>query len=259
MTFQYASDLHLEMKANTEYLLNNPIKKAADILVLAGDITYLNDSYLANKVLDQLSDTFDEVMMIPGNHEFYKFCFPIEKTFPEFEFKVRENISYYNNKVIERGDMRILLSTLFSKVTDKRSWQIEQLMSDFHVSKFYEDTAEKLTVNRFNMCHQQCKKFLQNELLSDFNGKTVVVTHHVPFNKHYIKNYPRFEYDLEEAFHVNMVPLMHSYEIDHWISGHTHVNHESFRIENTMVHTNQLGYVEANEQSRFDPSATIEL
>lgn len=142
MTLQYASDLHLEMKANTEYLLNNPIKKAADILILAGDITYLEDSYLANKVLDQLSDTFDEVMMIPGNHEFYKFCFPIEKTFPEFEFKVRENIRYYNNRTVVRGDIRILFSTLFSKVTDKRSWQIEQLMSDFHVSKFYENSAE---------------------------------------------------------------------------------------------------------------------
>lgn len=259
MTIQYASDLHLEMNANTQYLLENPIKKAADILILAGDITYLKDSYLANKVLDQLSETFEEILMIPGNHEFYNFCFPIENTFPNFEFKVRDNITYYNNKVIVRDDVRILMSTLFSKVSEQKQWLIEQMMSDFHVSKYYGNTAEKLSVALFNRCHEQCKKFLQEELLNEFQGETVVVTHHVPYNKHYIKDYPRFDYNLAEAFHVNLVPLMDSYEIDHWISGHTHVNHDSFKIENTTVHTNQLGYVEANEQSRFDLSATIKL
>ncbi|MEO9871172.1 metallophosphoesterase [Ekhidna sp.] len=259
MTIQYASDLHLEMDANTQYLLENPIKKVADILILAGDITYLEESYLANKVLDQLSDTFDEVLMIPGNHEFYRFVFPIENIFPDFEFKIRNNITYYNNKVIVRDNVRMLMSTLFSKVSEKKQWSIERMISDFHVSKYYENTAEKLSVNLFNTCHDQCKKFLQEELLNEFDGKTVIVTHHVPYNNYYIKDYPRFNHDLSEAFHVNMVPLMDSYKIDHWISGHTHVNHESLKIESTMVHTNQLGYVETDEHLSFDESATIEL
>lgn len=124
MTIQYASDLHLEMDINTQYLIENPIKKKADILILAGDITYLGVSYLANKVLDQLSDTFDEVLMIPGNHEFYEFCFAIENVFPEFEYKVRENITYYNNKAIVRDDVRILMSTLFAHVSGEKHWLV---------------------------------------------------------------------------------------------------------------------------------------
>ncbi len=259
MNVQYASDLHLEMDANTQYLLENPLRKSADILILVGDITYLNDSYLGNKVLDQLSETYVQVLMIPGNHEFYNFCFPIEKTFPDFEFKVRDNVTYYNNKAIVLDDIRILMSTLFSRIPEKKQWLTEQLMSDFHVSRYYEDKSEKLTTNQYNECHIRCKEFLQDELLNEFTGKTIVATHHVPYNKHYIKNYPTFVHDLTDAFHVNMVPLMYSYNIDHWISGHTHINHESFRIQNTMVHTNQLGYVEANEKSRFDSAATIKL
>lgn len=259
MTIQYASDLHLEMEANTQFLLRNPIKKAADVLVLAGDVTYLKESYLANKVLDQLSDTFEEVFMIPGNHEFYNFSSPIKNVFPDFEFKVRENITYFNNRVIVRDNIRILLTSLFSYVSEKKEWIIGELISDFHVSKYEDDPSEKFTVRQFNICHEMSKQFLVDELLDDFTGKTIVVSHHVPYPSYYIKDYPKFEHDLSEAFHVNMVSLMHNYKIDHWISGHSHINHPSFKIENTIVHTNQLGYVARGENESFNSSAVIEL
>lgn len=43
MKIQYASDLHLELVDNADFLKANPLEAAGDILILAGDTIYLGD------------------------------------------------------------------------------------------------------------------------------------------------------------------------------------------------------------------------
>ena len=69
---QYASDLHLEFMENTLYLEAHPLQPVADILVLAGDTGYLDDEgFVKHPFWDWASENFKEVIVIPGNHEFY--------------------------------------------------------------------------------------------------------------------------------------------------------------------------------------------
>ena len=74
MKIQYASDLHLEFAENWRYLREHPLEKAGDILVLAGDIGYIGDeNYSLHPFWNQVADQYEQVLVIPGNHEFYKY------------------------------------------------------------------------------------------------------------------------------------------------------------------------------------------
>ena len=44
MRIQYMSDLHMEFKENSFFIKNNEFEAKGDVLVLAGDIFYLQDS-----------------------------------------------------------------------------------------------------------------------------------------------------------------------------------------------------------------------
>ena len=70
---QYASDLHLEFAENGSYIKHNPLQVAGDVLVLAGDIGYIGDeNYSRHPFWDWASDNYKQVIVVPGNHEFYK-------------------------------------------------------------------------------------------------------------------------------------------------------------------------------------------
>ena len=71
MKIQYASDLHLEFKENSNFLKHHPLIVAAEVLVLAGDIGYIgDDNYSRHPFWGWASENYRQVIVIPGNHEF---------------------------------------------------------------------------------------------------------------------------------------------------------------------------------------------
>ncbi|MEO9475096.1 MAG: metallophosphoesterase [Cyclobacteriaceae bacterium] len=259
MKIQYSSDLHLEFPANQLYLIEHPIRPIADVLVLAGDTILLGDSVNDYKVLDQLSSTFEKVYIVPGNHEFYGKHFPISKILPSFHEEVRSNVHYLNNQTLKFGDTRVLFTTLFSHIPASKSTKIKNYIQDFHRTRYHEDSMLSLTINEFNHCHKVCLGYLLLELEEPFQGKTVVVSHFPPYNKKWIKDYPEFPIDLSSFFHADLEWICKQHKIDHWISGHTHVNFKSFQIGNTWMHGNMLGYVEHGDHYQFNREAVIQV
>lgn len=74
MKIQYASDLHLEFSDNSNYIKQNPLQPEGDILILAGNIGYLNDdNYSKHPFWSYISDNFQQVIVAIGNHELYKY------------------------------------------------------------------------------------------------------------------------------------------------------------------------------------------
>jgi len=258
MTIQYASDL--EFDVNRAFLIVNPLIKSADILILAGDIFHLNEKSYPNDILDEWSRWYEHVYILPGNHEFYSFSYPISGIFPSVELKLRDNISVVNNQVIETGGIRFIFTTLFTHISHFEATKFKRSMNDFHVSRYDENALLPLSIDQYNHCHFKCKAFLEAELEEGFDGETVIVSHHVPYRSSLIPNYPfPEEGGLHNGFHVDLIRLIEKNSIDYWISGHTHFNHEPIKIHSTTCLTNQLGYVGHSEHSGFSRERILEI
>ena len=71
MRIQYCSDLHLEFDGNLPYLNQNPWVDGGEILILSGDIVPLHEKDLNHPFFDKISQLYEIVFWLPGNHEYY--------------------------------------------------------------------------------------------------------------------------------------------------------------------------------------------
>ena len=252
MKIQYCSDLHLEFPENKKFLQENPIIPNAEILVLAGDIVPFAILVQHQDFFDYLSDHFEMVFWIPGNHEYYHS--DIQQRIGSFEEKIRENVVLMNNKVKSIGETKLIFSTLWSYISPQNRFEIQQSLNDFrlikNVGKAFDTKAyTNLFLENFN--------FLKNSILEDEASKKVIVTHHVPTLLNYPPQYKGST--INQAFATELSEFIEKNEIDYWLFGHHHYNSEIFEIGKTKLLTNQLGYVRSNEFLGYRNDAIFEI
>ncbi len=132
MKIQYASDLHLEFADNSRYLKQNPLVPAGDILVLAGDIGYLNDdNYSKHPFWDWASENYKQVIVAVGNHELYKY-YDLAEMPHGLVCSIRENVKCYYDAVIRIENVDIIVSTLWAEIPLEEALLTERGVSDFH-------------------------------------------------------------------------------------------------------------------------------
>lgn len=249
---QYCSDLHLEFPENKIFLRQYPIEPTGEILLLAGDVIPFALMDKHKDFFNYVSDNFQATYWIPGNHEYYHS--DVSKRSGKLNENIRNNIHLVNNVTIEKGDNRFIFSALWTKINPDAQFYIEKNLSDFHAIKY---KNYRFSIDRYNELHEDCLHFVKSQLQEKYNGKTIVTTHHVPTFFHYPAQYKGS--DLNEAFAVELFDLIETNGPDYWIYGHHHVNTPVFKIGNTTMLTNQLGYVKYGEQKGFSTNAIIEI
>lgn len=252
MKIQYCSDLHLEFSQNKRFLENHPLIPTGEILILAGDILLFAEMETHNNFIDFVSEHFERVYWLPGNHEYYSYDMA-EKDFVLNE-KIRQNVWLVNNICITYNNVEFIFSTLWSDISPTHEWEIKKRAADFSAISV---NKKPFTPFDFNSLHKQCRLFLEGTFKTPEIHKRIVITHHVPTLLHYPEKY--INSTINEAFVVELYPLIESSNTDYWIYGHHHCYVPAFTIGKTTMLTNQLGYVRHYEHHHFKKDAVIEI
>ena len=252
MKLQYGSDLHLEFPENNDFLKRNPLLPVGDILLLAGDIVPFAVMDKHADFFSYISDTFKTTYWIPGNHEYYHS--DISSRTGSFNEKIKDNLFLVNNVSVIQENVKLIFSTLWTSISPGKQFEIRQRLSDFHTIKY---NGKDLTPDHYNLLHDQCRSFMNEEISKAGTEKKVIITHHVPT----LINYPeKYRGDsLNEAFAVEMYNDVLRSDADFWIFGHHHNNTAYFQIGSTTLTTNQLGYVIYNDCPGFDTKKIITI
>lgn len=265
------SDLHNEF---AEWEPPRDAVAQADIVVLAGDIH--TGTAGISWALRHFSEK--QIIYIAGNHEFYGGHW--DKTLEELHRKAAEvGILFLEDEQVVLQGVRFLGCSLWTDFQYFGSGAAQQqAMNDYaaglmdcrsikarHPRKDGSHFTKHLTPLHVLKRHNNSRRWLESELAEPFEGRTVVVTHHLPHRNSVAARY--LDDRLTPGFAVEL-PIETIAKADLWIHGHTHDSctykvtdpkngsHECLVICNPMGYPLSTGGVE-NEQ--FDPHLLVEV
>ncbi len=243
MRVQYCSDLHLELDRNYRHVSSSLLEVSGEILIMAGDIVPLHDEHMNGPFFRFIAENYQQVYWLPGNHEYY--YHDIASYGHTFNIQIHPRINLVNNVVLEHGGVQFIFSTLWSKISLPNERLIEQGMADFNCINY---KNRKLRASDFNRLHNESIRFL-GQAVQEQERPFVVVTHHLPSpicSSAIHKISP-----INEAFCVDLTNFVRGCNASFWIYGHSHRNNNTIQIGNTMLLTNQLGYIDLKEHGTF--------
>jgi Icc-related predicted phosphoesterase len=104
--------------------------------------------------------------------------------------------------------------------------------------------------------HETSRAWLVGELGREFDGPTVVVTHHLPALTSVAKRYANDQ--LNPVFASRLEDVIEKYRPELWIHGHTHVPCD-YELFDTRIVCNPRGYPGETRESRFQASLIVEV
>jgi Calcineurin-like phosphoesterase len=236
LSFQWASDLHLDCHSPSDQHKWPKIPRLAPVLVLAGDVGRVNQSHYVT-YLKQLCASFERVILVPGNHEYYQASKPTH-TFEETE-RALQSLNIDNLIVLQKSSavvngIRFVGCTLWSDI-DLDNPFIQAEMSDYH--KIYNGRDEADITKRkwprmkpaiIKGIHKQHCQYLM-EAISASEEPVIVVTHHCPTLRHLIERKASTPMSSCYATPLDIThPDLFGPPVVSWICGHSHRTMEEY-------------------------------
>ena len=253
MLIRVASDLHLEgfIGRNVETLTIDFLPKddrdSEAVLILAGDIS--SDPNQLVGFLSVLEKRFKHVFYVPGNHEAYRHNFDAWNMTMREQFD--EHLKNTSATVLDEvrcsifDGVRFVYGTLWGDggPTLADRGQVGFYLNDFRLIT-REDGQRRFTVDDMMAEFKAQKATLRAWLEQPYDGKTVVVTHHLPSRRLVSARFwPRDGSDGANGGFVgecdDILAGDHAPAI--WVHGHTHDTIDT-KLWKTRIVCNPAGY-----------------
>ena len=262
MKLHIISDLHIEFDEYNIQVLD------ADVIILAGDIG------VGMKGIDwatqHLSRTDAQIIYVAGNHEFYrKEIHSIRKSMKAYcsapagwgGDDSQHRLHYLDDDEVVIDGVRFLGSMLWTDFKlfgeDKKERCMHAGQRSLNDFRLIDNGRSSFSPQDSIDLHEKSVKWLENKLKNEqFDGKTVVVTHHLPSEQSVAERY-KDDY-LSACFASNLDGLLGYSEL--WIHGHTHDSMDYVQ-NGTRVICNPRGYSRGGriENDEFNPKLVVEV
>lgn len=253
-------------RLRNDWDLRLPNRDTYDVVCLPGDI------HARTHALNWAAQTFPhkEIVYVPGNHEFYNAH--LHGISVELRRRVQDypNIHLLDNStVVLQGQdcepVRFVGATLW---TDFRlqGESMSAIGAAFHEAKLSMNDFSTIRFGSTGWMTPACSvklflvsaSFIAEELAKPFDGKTVVVTHHLP-SKRVVAD--RFKDDILSAAFASHLDHLIERVNGAWVFGHTH-DSVDMQIGTCRMLCNPRGYANrlkgTYENSRFDPGFIVD-
>jgi len=220
---------------------------------MAGDIGCVFDQSYTN-FLTRMSNLFEYVFIITGNHEYYhvrgRKLKDVDQWFDYIESHVRtitsklKNVIYLQNELFVIPETNICLygSTLWSNIADHERGMVRQRLSDYQ-------RIPRMSIRKSCELFEKNVRQLAEMLEQNADKQIIIVTHHLPSYQLICQKYRDCE--INSAF-ASEVDLINNPHIVAWVAGHTH-----HPVEKNKFHVNPVGYPGENNNNNFNKTFSI--
>jgi hypothetical protein len=220
------------------------------VLVIAGDFMVLPTGYDSIDDLRKLCDQFKAVIYVAGNHEFYgSFYLEALEQLRGLGDEI-PNLHFLDGDYAIIDNVRFVGGTLWTDFNDADEATmaiVRYSMNDYRKIYAREIGYKKVPISpHFIYARNQ---FYRGEfekwLSTPFDGKTVVVSHHLP-DVSFVNGYT--DGDLVYAYGNTNMDRILNLPIDLWIHGHVHIRQEYVlpsKLKGIPVVANPRGYIGA--------------
>jgi Icc-related predicted phosphoesterase len=242
------NDLHLDYLSGMERKLFyhklqewKAANKDCNIVLLAGDVSEI-DSYHYIEILKELNDTFEYKIYITGNHEYCKNTIKDgDETIIHIVSTYLENFHFLNNSEATIAGQRFIGGTGF--YPDCKNDYLKRNFYDYRVIRKPEPSV-----------YESNQAF--KDILATATPNDIVLSHHAPS---YDSVHKDFENSITNCFFVNDIEdIVKEKQPKLFLHGHMH-NKFDYKLGNTRVYCNPLGYKNENRNPDFWNSILIEV